>query len=146
MLRQRQYVSYPRRAGPLGGAPPAADLSVATLGTRDALRELREGGVEAAIVTLPIEARGIRSVPLREQLVAALPPTHPLAASAASACRRWHPSAWSRFWPARTTRDGLIDDAFSRRAVRAQHGHRLESVQAIKMLSALDLGWRSWAR
>ena len=64
---------------------PRLRLSVATLGTRDALRELREGGVDAAIVTLPIAARELESRPcIASSSSPPLPPRIRWRASAAS--------------------------------------------------------------
>jgi len=112
---------------------PRLNVSVATLGTRDALRELHDGGVDAAIVTLPVAARGLEVTPLyREQLVAAVPVSHMLAALERVPLVALAPQRLVTFLAGQNNTRRLIDDAFSAEQCAPSGVIELESVQAIK--------------
>jgi DNA-binding transcriptional LysR family regulator len=120
---------------------PRIQLSVATLGTRDALRDLREGGVDAAIVTLPVGARDLDVLPLyREQLVAALPPGHRLARRRSVTLGALAPERLVTFLAGQNNTRRLIDDAFTAAACQPRAVIELESVQAIKDAVRAGLG------
>ena len=120
---------------------PRVSLSVATLGTRDALRELREGGVDAAIITLPVTARDLDILPLyREQLVAALPPAHPLAPRRSISVQALAPERLVTFLAGQNNTRRLIDDAFGAAECEPRTVIELESVQAIKDAVRAGLG------
>lgn len=120
---------------------PRVQLSVATLGTRDALRELRESGVDAAIVTLPVAAADLDVLPLyREQLVAALPRTHPLAEQAQVRIETLAPERLVTFLAGQNNTRQLIDDAFRAAGCAPSGVIELESVQAIKDAVRAGLG------
>jgi LysR family transcriptional regulator, cyn operon transcriptional activator len=120
---------------------PRVSLSVATLGTRDAVRELRERGVDAAIVTLPIPARDLEIVPLyREELVVALPPGHPLAQRRRVPVAALAPERLVTFLAGQNNTRRLIDDAFAAAQCAPRTVIELESVQAIKDAVRSGLG------
>jgi len=98
---------------------PRVQVSVATLGTRDAVRELREGGVDAAIVTLPVVAADLDVLALyREQLVAALPRGHALTQQPTVRIETLAPERLVTFLAGQNNTRRLIEDAFARQAVR----------------------------
>ena len=112
---------------------PRVQVSVATLGTRDAVRELREGGVDAAIVTLPVVAADLDVLPLyREQLVAALPRGHALTQQPAVRIETLAPERLVTFLAGQNNTRRLIDDAFAASGCAPSGIIELESVQAIK--------------
>jgi DNA-binding transcriptional LysR family regulator len=120
---------------------PRVQLSVATLGTRDALRELRESGVDAAIVTLPVVAADLDVLPLyREQLVATLPRTHPLTEQAEVRIETLAPERLVTFLAGQNNTRRLIDDAFAAAGCAPTGIIELESVQAIKDAVRAGLG------
>jgi DNA-binding transcriptional LysR family regulator len=120
---------------------PRLSLSVATLGTRDALRDLSEGGVDAAIVTLPIAARELDILPLyREQLVVTLPPSHPLASLERLTMQTLAPERLVTFLAGQNNTRRLIDDAFDAAGCQPSTVIELESVQAIKDAVRAGLG------
>jgi DNA-binding transcriptional LysR family regulator len=120
---------------------PQVQLSVATLGTRDALRQLREGGVDAAIVTLPVASADLDVLPLyREQLVVALPRVHPLTAQSSIRLPTLAPERLVTFLAGQNNTRRLIDDAFAEAGCTPSAVIELESVQAIKDAVRSGLG------
>jgi DNA-binding transcriptional LysR family regulator len=120
---------------------PQVQLSVATLGTRDALRQLREGGVDAAIVTLPVASADLDVLPLyREQLVVALPRVHPLTAQSSIRLATLAPERLVTFLAGQNNTRRLIDDAFAEAGCTPSAVIELESVQAIKDAVRSGLG------
>ncbi len=120
---------------------PRVQVSVATLGTRDALRELRESGVDAAIVTLPVVSADVDVMPLyREQLVAALPRAHPLTQHSAVRIETLAPERLVTFLAGQNNTRRLIDDAFAAAGCAPGSVIELESVQAIKDAVRAGLG------
>jgi DNA-binding transcriptional LysR family regulator len=120
---------------------PLVQLSVATLGTRDALRELRESGVDAAIVTLPVAAADLDVLLLyREQLVAALPHAHPLAQQPEVRLESLAPERLVTFLAGQNNTRRLIDNAFGEAGCAPSAVIELESVQAIQDAVRAGLG------
>ncbi|HEY3063559.1 MAG TPA: LysR substrate-binding domain-containing protein [Chloroflexota bacterium] len=120
---------------------PQVQLSVATLGTRDALRQLREGAVDAAIVTLPVASADLDVLPLyRERLVVALPRTHPLTAQSTIRLASLAPERLVTFLAGQNNTRRLIDDAFAEAGCRPSAVIELESVQAIQDAVRAGLG------
>ena len=125
----------------LDASHPGLQLSVATLGTRDALRQLREGGVDAAIVTLPVDAQEFRVVPLyRERLVAVVPRGHALARQRTVGIEALCAERLITFLAGQNNTRLVIDAAFD--AVGHHPGSVIElaSVQAIKDAVRAGLG------
>lgn len=61
-------------------AYPGIDLKLHEAGSRDLVRELASGGLDLALVILPVTHRSLETVPLlREELVVAVAAGHPLA-------------------------------------------------------------------
>ncbi|MHB8619010.1 MAG: LysR family transcriptional regulator [Chloroflexota bacterium] len=119
---------------------PGVDVSVATLGTQDALRSVREGDLEAAIVTLPVAADGLRVQPLyREQLVVALPLRHPLTTRRAVPIPLLGAERLITFRTTQNTRH-LIDQAFAVSGTRPAGIIVLEAVEAMKNAVRCGLG------
>ncbi len=59
---------------------PGIDLALREAGSRDLVRWLEEGALDVALVILPLRHEVLETTPLlREELVAAVPRTHPLA-------------------------------------------------------------------
>jgi LysR family cyn operon transcriptional activator len=120
---------------------PQVQLSVATLGTRDALRQLREGGVDAAIVTLPVASADVYVLPLyREQLVVTLPRVHPLTAQSSIRLATLASERLVTFLAGQNNTRRLIDDAFAEAGCTPSAVIELESVQAIKDAVRSGLG------
>jgi DNA-binding transcriptional LysR family regulator len=120
---------------------PQVQLSVATLGTRDALRQLREGGVDAAIVTLPVASADLDVLALYgEQLVVALPRAHPLTAQSSIRLATLAPERLLTFLAGQNNTRRLIDDAFAEAGCTPSAVIELESVQAIKDAVRSGLG------
>lgn len=61
-------------------AYPGIELKLQEAGSRDLVRQLDEGDLDLALVILPVKHRSLETVPLlREDLVVAVGPSHPLA-------------------------------------------------------------------
>src|SRR5581483_2755227 len=119
---------------------PLATVSVATLGTRDALRAVRDADLDAAIVTLPVSGDGIQVAPLfREELVAVLPAGHALARRRRMPVAALLHERLVTFRPSQNTRR-LIDRAFSVAGGAPTVVGELESVEAIKDAVRAGLG------
>ncbi len=119
---------------------PLLSISVATLKTGDALRALREGSVDAAMVTLPVPLSGFVLSPLfREQLVLTMPAQHPLAS------HRKVPVKLLRNERLVTARRGqntwrLVDEALESEGGAPTAVFELESAQARKDAVRAGLG------
>jgi DNA-binding transcriptional LysR family regulator len=60
---------------------PGIDLVVHEAGSRDLVAELEQGALDVALVIMPLRHEALETAPLlREELVVAVPPGHPLAA------------------------------------------------------------------
>lgn len=82
-------------------AYPGIELVLHEAGSRDLVSELEQGGLDVALVILPLRHEALETTPLlREELVVAVPPSHPLAA------RRSIPLADLRGVPLVMFRDG----------------------------------------
>lgn len=107
-------------------------VSVATHNTKDALRAVRDGTVDAAMVVLPVPLDGLQVLPLfREELVLVLPAHHPLRSL------RRVPIKSLRDEPLITARKGqntrlLTDRALSQEGCTPMVIFELESVHARK--------------
>lgn len=125
----------------LDAAYPSVSMSIATLGTREALRAVRHGTVEAALVTLPVALEGLRLLPLyREQLLAALPRDHPLGAEQEITMEALSAERLVTFLTGQNNTRMLIDRAFEQARRVPAAIIELESVQAIKDAVRAGLG------
>jgi DNA-binding transcriptional LysR family regulator len=111
---------------------PGTTVSVATLGTRDALRAVRDADLDAAIVTLPVSGDGVEVSPLfREEMVVALPPGHRLARQQRVPLEALGQERLVTFRPMQNTRK-LIDRAFAAAGAIPRVVSEQESVEAMK--------------
>jgi DNA-binding transcriptional LysR family regulator len=70
----------PQALGRFHQAYPGIDLKLHEAGSRDLVRELEQGGLDLALVILPVTHRALETVPvLTEELVLAVASGHPLA-------------------------------------------------------------------
>lgn len=124
----------------LHASHPCVTVSVATLTTRDALRAVRDGSLDAALVVLPVLQAGLHVTPLfQEELVLTLPTQHHLS------CLRKVPMGLLRNEPLVTGQKGqntrqLIDQAFGREGGEPTVVFELQSVQARKDAVRAGLG------
>lgn len=119
---------------------PQLTVSVTTLGTDQALQFLRHRDIDGAIVTLPVPTEGVRVRPLyREELVAVLPPGHPLTKRRRLSVGALGGEPLITFRSFQNTRR-LIDQAFAAAGATPAVVVEAESVETIKGAVRAGLG------
>ena len=125
---------------------PNLDLKVTVGSTERSIQMLRSGSGDLGLLTLPIDATDMVSVPvLEEELLVATYPNHPLAMK-----RRVSPADLNRqpfilFETGSITRR-LVDEFFTRERIEAEIVMETENVEIIKAMvrSGLGIGIVPW--
>jgi DNA-binding transcriptional LysR family regulator len=119
---------------------PSLDLKI-TVGSADrSVAMLRSGGADLGMVTLPIEAADLVSVPvLQEELLLITYPAHPLAKK-----RQIHPADLNRepfiLFEAGSVTRRLVDEFFTRERIEPDVVMETENVEIIKAMVRYGLG------
>jgi DNA-binding transcriptional LysR family regulator len=113
-------------------------LTVATAG--QSVQQIREGRVDAGLLTLPVEGADLVTVPvLREELLFVATPTHPLARRRRVATRDLAGQPFVLFEPGSATRR-VIDRFFAAERVEPKIVMETENVEIIKAMVKTGLG------
>ena len=119
---------------------PSLDLKI-TVGSADrSVAMLRSGGADLGLVTLPIEAADLVSVPvLQEELLLITYPGHPLAKK-----RQIHPADLNKepfiLFEAGSVTRRLVDEFFTRERIEPDVVMETENVEIIKAMVRYGLG------
>jgi DNA-binding transcriptional LysR family regulator len=119
---------------------PGVDIKLVTGATPRLVRQLRTGGADVALLTLPIDEPSFIVLPaLREELLLVMPPNHPL-----SRRRRVRPADLANepfvlFERSSNTRRS-IDRLFTRVGVEPKVVLETENVEILKALVAIGIG------
>ncbi|HVQ15134.1 MAG TPA: LysR family transcriptional regulator, partial [Vicinamibacterales bacterium] len=119
---------------------PNLDLKVTVGSTERSIAMLRSGGGDLGLLTLPIDAADMVSVPvLDEELLVATYPNHPLAMK-----RRISPADLNRqpfiLFEAGSITRRLVDEFFTRERIEAEIVMETENVEIIKAMVRSGLG------
>ncbi|NOT27009.1 MAG: LysR family transcriptional regulator [Acidobacteria bacterium] len=119
---------------------PSLDLKI-TVGSADrSVAMLRSGGADLGLVTLPVEATDLVSVPvLQEELLLITYPAHPLAKK-----RQIHPADLDKepfiLFEAGSVTRRLVDEFFTRERIEPDVVMETENVEIIKAMVRYGLG------
>jgi DNA-binding transcriptional LysR family regulator len=125
---------------------PNLDLKVTVGSTERSIAMLRSGGGDLGLLTLPIDASDLVSVPvLQEELLVATYPNHPLAMKRRIAPTDLNRQPFILFETGSITRR-IVDDFFSRERIEAEIVMETENVEIIKAMvrSGLGIGIVPW--
>ena len=119
---------------------PALDVKI-TVGSADrSIAMLRSGAGDLGLLTLPIDATDLVSVPvLEEELLLVAYPSHPIARRKRIAIRDLHRQPFILFETGSITRR-LVDELFAREGVEPQIVMETENVEIIKAMVRHGLG------
>ena len=119
---------------------PALDVKI-TVGSADrSIAMLRSGAGDLGLLTLPVEATDLVSVPvLEEELLLVAYPSHPLARRKRITTRDLHGQPFILFETGSITRR-LVDELFAREGVQTQVVMETENVEIIKAMVRHGLG------
>ncbi len=119
---------------------PHLDLKVTVGSTDRSIAMLRSGGGDLGLLTLPIDAADLVSVPvLEEELLVATYPTHPLAKKRQIVAADLNKQAFILFEAGSITRR-LVDEFFTRERIEAEIVMETENVEIIKAMVRNGLG------
>ena len=119
---------------------PNLDLKVTVGSTERSIAMLRSGAGDLGLLTLPIEAADLVSVPvLEEELLVATYPTHPFAKRRQIAAADLNKQAFILFETGSITRR-LVDEFFTRERIEAAIVMETENVEIIKAMVRHGLG------
>jgi DNA-binding transcriptional LysR family regulator len=131
---------FPTLLGEVRRLHPNLDLKITVGSAERSIAMLRSGAGDVGMLTLPVEASDLVSVPvLQEELLLVTYPAHPLAKK-----RRVHPTELTRqpfilFETGSITRR-LVDDFFMRERIEAHIVMETENVEIIKAMVRHGLG------
>jgi DNA-binding transcriptional LysR family regulator len=119
---------------------PALDVKI-TVGSADrSIAMLRSGAGDLGLLTLPVEATDLVSVPvLEEELLLVAYPSHPLARHTRITTKDLHRQPFILFETGSITRR-LVDELFAREGVETQVVMETENVEIIKAMVRHGLG------
>jgi DNA-binding transcriptional LysR family regulator len=119
---------------------PNLDLKVTVGSTERSIAMLRSGAGDLGLLTLPIDASDLISVPvLQEELLVATYPNHPLAMKRRIAPTDLNKQPFILFETGSITRR-IVDDFFSRERIEAEIVMETENVEIIKAMVRSGLG------
>ena len=119
---------------------PNLDLKVTVGSTERSIAMLRSGAGDLGLLTLPIDASDLISVPvLEEELLVATYPNHPLAMKRRIAPTDLNKQPFILFETGSITRR-IVDDFFSREHIEAEIVMETENVEIIKAMVRSGLG------
>jgi DNA-binding transcriptional LysR family regulator len=119
---------------------PNLDLKVTVGSTERSIAMLRSGAGDLGLLTLPIDASDLISVPvLEEELLVATYPNHPLAMKRRIAPTDLNKQPFILFETGSITRR-IVDDFFSRERIEAEIVMETENVEIIKAMVRSGLG------
>ena len=119
---------------------PNLDLKVTVGSTERSIAMLRSGTGDLGLLTLPIDASDLISVPvLEEELLVATYPNHPLAMKRRIASTDLNKQPFILFETGSITRR-IVDDFFSREHIEAEIVMETENVEIIKAMVRSGLG------
>src|SRR4026208_1128709 len=119
---------------------PHVDMCVTVGSTERSIAMLRSGAGDLGLLTLPIDASDLISVPvLEEELLVAPYPNHPLAMKRRIAPTDLNKQPFILFETGSITRR-LVDDFFSRERIEAEIVMETENVEIIKAMVRSGLG------
>ena len=125
---------------------PHLDLKVTVGSTERSIAMLRSGGGDLGLLTLPIDATDLVSVPvLQEELLVATYPNHPLAMKRRLSAADLNRQPFILFETGSITRR-LVDEFFTRERIHAEIVMETENVEIIKAMvrSGLGIGIVPW--
>ena len=125
---------------------PHLDLKVTVGSTERSIAMLRSGGGDLGLLTLPIDATDLVSVPvLQEELLVATYPNHPLAMKRRISAADLNRQPFILFETGSITRR-LVDEFFTRERIDAEIVMETENVEIIKAMvrSGLGIGIVPW--
>ena len=119
---------------------PNLDLKVTVGSTERSIAMLRSGAGDLGLLTLPIDAADLVSVPvLEEELLVATYPNHPLAMKRQISLTELHRQPFILFETGSITRR-MVDDLFSRERIEAKIVMETENVEIIKAMVRNGIG------
>ena len=119
---------------------PTLDLKITVGSTDRSVAMLRSGGGDLGLLTLPIDAADLVSVPvLREELLLVTYPTHPLAKRRHIAAADLNRQSFILFETGSMTRR-LVNEFFAREGIDADIVMETENVEIIKAMVRTGLG------
>ncbi len=119
---------------------PRVDVKLITGATPRLIRQLKNGLVDAALLTLPVEEPSFTVVPaFREELMLVLPPKHPLAGKRRVQPKDLAMEPFVLFEPNSNTRR-TIDRLFIRVGIEPRVALETENVEILKALVASGMG------
>jgi LysR family hydrogen peroxide-inducible transcriptional activator len=121
-------------------AHPRVEIKVITGATPRLIRQLRTGLADIALLTLPVEEPSFIVAPaIREELMLAMPPDHPLAAKKRVSPKDLAMEPFVLFEPNSNTRR-TIDRLFTRVGIEPRVVLETENVEILKALVASGMG------
>jgi DNA-binding transcriptional LysR family regulator len=119
---------------------PKLDLKVTVGSAERSIAMLRSGAGDLGLITLPVEASDLVSVPvLQEELLLVTYPTHPLAGRKQIAPADLHQQPFVLFETGSITRR-LVEDFFAREGIHPEIIMETENVEIIKAMVRAGLG------
>ena len=121
---------------------PGIDMQVSVADSDTLLARLDDGGIELAIVTLPLAGGAFEAVPIyNDKMVLVADPAHPIATARAGA-RSLQLVAESGLitYPSQSTTRRLIEKVFIDNGVHLRAAMEMSSPEAIKRLTEVGLG------
>ena len=131
---------FPRLLAELASTHPSLDLQITAGGAGRSIDMLRSGEADLGLVTLPVQAADLVSVPLfEEELILVTYPSHPLASSPTVTPAQLHGQPFILFEAASVTRR-LVEDFFVRERIELKTVMETENVEIIKAMVRAGLG------
>ena len=119
---------------------PSLDLKVTVGGAERSIAILRSGAADLGLVTLPVEAADLVTIPVRrEELLLVMYPAHPLARKRQILPSDLNGQTFVLFETGSVTRR-LVDDFFAREGVETRSVMETENVEIIKVMVRHGLG------
>jgi DNA-binding transcriptional LysR family regulator len=119
---------------------PAVEIKVVTGAMHLLLKQLKDGTVDVAFLTLPIDDADLESLPaMREELMLVMPPDHPLARQDRVLNRDLVRQPFVLFEPGSNTRR-VIDGFFAQAKIDPRIVLETENVEIIKALVGIHMG------
>lgn len=119
---------------------PSLDLKVTVGGAERSIAILRSGAADLGLVTLPVEAADLVTIPVRrEELLLVMYPAHPLARKRQILPSNLNGQTFVLFETGSVTRR-LVDDFFAREGVETRSVMETENVEIIKVMVRHGLG------
>ena len=119
---------------------PRIEVRLATGGTPHLLARIRSGEIDIGLLTLPVDGAEFEQVPvMREELLVAMPPKHPLATRRSILPRDLSEQPCVLFERGSSTRR-VIDDMMAREHINPRIVMETENVEIIKALVTIGMG------